>query len=190
MKPTLTPADFQRAASIIGCDVPAIKAVAKIEAPRGAFLPSGKPTLLYERHKFSEFTNGAYDASHPDISNPVAGGYGPAGEHQYDRLDIAAALDSPAALMAASWGMFQIMGFNHKLVGFPVLQDFVNAMYAGEGPQLDAFVGYVVNTNLDGALRTHRWADFARGYNGKNYAINKYDVRIAAAYQEAVWASR
>ncbi|HET9994735.1 MAG TPA: N-acetylmuramidase domain-containing protein [Candidatus Acidoferrum sp.] len=38
--------------------------------------------------------------------------------------------------------------------------------------------------NLDTAMRSHDWANFARGYNGPNYAKNQYDVRLAAAYQK------
>ena len=35
----------------------------------------------------------------------------------------------------------------------------------------------------DDELRRHDWAGFARGYNGRNYKINQYDVKIAAAYK-------
>jgi peptidoglycan hydrolase-like protein with peptidoglycan-binding domain len=43
--------------------------------------------------------------------------------------------------------------------------------------------GYIVATGLDRALRDHRWADFARGYNGKNYAVNAYDTKLHDAFQ-------
>jgi peptidoglycan hydrolase-like protein with peptidoglycan-binding domain len=32
-------------------------------------------------------------------------------------------------------------------------------------------------------LRSHDWVRFARGYNGPNYEINNYDVRLAATYK-------
>lgn len=36
---------------------------------------------------------------------------------------------------------------------------------------------------LVSSLQSHNWATFARHYNGKNYAINKYDVRLAKHYK-------
>lgn len=184
MKPVLTEADFTRAATAIGCSVAAIKAVCAVEAPRGGFLPDGQPTILFERHKFSQRTGGKFDKQAPDISNPKRGGYlGGATEH--GRLQKAAALDRTAALESASWGKFQIMGFNWKACGFTSVQAFINAMYESEGAQLDAFIGFVKSEGLADELREHRWADFARRYNGADYAVNRYDTKLAAAYAAA-----
>ncbi|RDI25169.1 uncharacterized protein DUF3380 [Pseudacidovorax intermedius] len=184
MKPVLTPADFARAAATLGCEIAAIQAVCQVEAPRGGFLPDGRPVILFERHQFSRRTGRAYDASYPDISSPKPGGYiGGAAEH--DRLARAAALDRPMALQSASWGRFQIMGFNYEACGFSSLQSFINAMYRSEGDQLDAFVEFIASEGLADELREHRWADFARRYNGPEYAANRYDTKLAAAYAAA-----
>lgn len=185
MKPTLTEADFQRAAGVLNCEVAAIKAVCQVEAPRGGFLADGRPTILFERHKFSQFTMGVYDAKYPDISNRKAGGYGADGAHQHERLARAAVLEREPALKSASWGKFQLMGFNYAACGFITLQSFINAMYQSEGAQLNAFVGFIIHEGLADELRQHRWADFARRYNGPNYAINRYDTKMAAAYRAA-----
>lgn len=182
MKPLLSEQDFERAAKSIGCEVAAIKAVCQVEAPNGGFLPDGRPTILFERHKFSQFSGGKFDASNPDISNPKAGGYGAAGANQHERLGRAAVLDRDAALKAASWGKFQIMGFNFGAAGFKDLQSFINSMYRSEGAQLDAFVAFIKTEGLADELRDRRWADFARRYNGPSYAINRYDTKLAAAY--------
>jgi hypothetical protein len=32
------------------------------------------------------------------------------------------------------------------------------------------------------ALRAHDWPTFAKRYNGAQYAVHKYDERMAAAY--------
>lgn len=182
-KPFLTAVDFQRAADQLGCSVAAIKAVCAIEAPRGGFLQSGKPTILFERHIFSRLTGRKFDAAHPDISNPKAGGY-LGGEREHDRLEKAMALDRNAALQSASWGRFQIMGFNAAAAGFKTLQAFINAMHAGEPEQLDAFVNFIKTNKLDDELRELRWADFARKFNGPAYQINKYDSKLAVAYKQ------
>lgn len=181
MKPVLTEADFARAASEIGCTVPTIKAVCAVEAPRGGFLPSGEPTILFERHQFSRRTGGRFDKVAPDISNPARGGY-LGGQAEHGRLQRAVALDRTAAMESTSWGKFQIMGFNWRDAGASSLQAFLNAMYASEGAQLDAFITLVKTWGLADELRDLRWADFARRYNGVDYAANNYDTKLAAAY--------
>jgi hypothetical protein len=181
--PTLTESDFTSAAQTLNCEVAAIKAVNQVESRGAGFLHSGRPKILFERHKFSSRTNGAYDASYPEISNPAAGGYGAGGEHQYDRLIEAMACDRTAALKSASWGRFQVMGFNYQLAGFASVDDMVNKMYESEGQHLKAFINYVKNTaGLAAALREHRWVDFARGYNGPDYRKNDYDGQLKRAY--------
>lgn len=184
MKPVLTNDDLARAAEKIGCDVAAVKAVCQVEAPRGGFLPDGQPTILFERHIFSRRTAGKFDQAAPDISNPKPGGYS-GGVAEHARLQKAAALDRNAALQSASWGKFQIMGFNWQACGFPSLQAFINAMYESEGAQLDAFVAFIQSQGLADELRDQRWSDFARRYNGPDYAANRYDIKLAAAYAAA-----
>ena len=176
----LTDADFERAAKAIGCTVAAIRAVAEVES-RGGFFADGRPKILYERHIFSRLTNRKFDAAHPKIANPKTGGYigGPA---EYDRLAEAIKLDRTAALKSASWGAFQIMGFNHKTAGFADVEAFVKAMVSGQGAQLDGFVKFIKSNGLDDELIRQDWAGFARGYNGKDYAKNKYDIKLAAAF--------
>lgn len=179
----LTEQGFADAANELGCEVAAIKAVCEVEAPKGGFLSDGRITILFERHKFHKLSHGEFSKEHPDISNPVAGGYGAAGAHQWDRYEKAAALNEEAAKLSCSWGKFQIMGFNFASAGFESVDDFVDAMGVSEDEQLKAFVRIVKGFGLANALIKHNWAAFAKGYNGANYAINKYDVKLKAAYE-------
>lgn len=173
-----------KAAQRLGVDTASVKAINKVEAPKGAFLASGEPPVLFERHKFSKHTKGRFDAKYPDISNPQWGGYGKTSE-QHKRLQKAAALDREAALKSASWGAFQILGENYAQAGFKTVQDFVNAMYESEEAQLGAFVEFVRNdARLLTALRRRNWSDFARIYNGPAYKENDYDTKLAKAYEE------
>jgi hypothetical protein len=176
--------DYLRAANRLKCDVAAVRAVCEVEAPKGGFFPDGTPTTLFEGHKFHAFTDGKYSESHPEISYEswTREHYGKTWQREKERLDEAVRLDREAALKSASWGRFQIMGFNHKAAGFPDVQKFVNAMYAGEGAQLDAFIAFVLHEKLDDELRDKRWADFARKYNGPSYRANRYDEKLAAAF--------
>lgn len=185
MKPTITEADYQCEARRLRCDVAAIKAVAEVESSGGGFLASGEPKVLFEAHVFDRLTNGRYRRSHPNLSSARwdKSLYGPAGAHQHRRLQAAVALDRDAALQSASWGKFQVMGFNWKLVGRASLQAFVTAQYKGEGEHLRDFVGFVIGRHLDDELRELRWAAFAEGYNGPGYKANGYDTKMAAAYR-------
>lgn len=181
-KPRLGEGDFARAAAALGVPVAAVKAVTEVEARSSGFGATGEPVILFERHVFSRRTNGRFDRTHPDVSNPAPGGYGSYSD-QHRRLQRAAGLDREAALESASWGLFQIMGFNHEAAGHETLQGFINAMYAGEGPQLDAFVAFVKsNPRMLAALKALNWAEFARLYNGPAYRKNKYDTKLAEAY--------
>ena len=182
---TITDADYRRAARTLGCEVAAIKAVAEVESRGAGFLANGEPKVLFEAHIFDRLTGGRYRKGYPNLSSARWNKalYGPAGQHQHVRMQRAVALDREAALQSASWGRFQIMGFNWKLAGYASLQKFVNAMYRSEGDHLDAFVGFVIGRRLDDELRDRRWAAFAEGYNGPGYAENRYDEKMAAAYR-------
>lgn len=179
--------DFQRAAATLDCDTAAVKAVAEVESAGAGFLTDGRPKILFERHVFRRLllaagiNTGMLERERPELVNTKPGGY-TGGASEWRRLDDAAEINRDIALQSVSWGKFQIMGFNWKAAGAASVQDFVNRMYRSEGAQLDAFVDFVISTNLDDELRRHDWAGFARRYNGPAYAKNKYDTKMAAAY--------
>ena len=164
-------------------NAPAIWSVLKVETRGCGFLASRRPQILFERHVFHLETNGRFDLSHPEVSDPEPGGYGAGGAHQYDRLAEALALDRRAALRSASWGIGQVMGRNAQLVGFADVEEMVRDMMESEDAQLRGMYGFIQATGLDRALQACRWADFARGYNGKNYAVNGYDTKLHDAFE-------
>jgi N-acetylmuramidase/Putative peptidoglycan binding domain len=179
----LTIDDFDSAATTLGCETAAIRAVARVESGRSAWQDEGVPSILFERHKFHKHTQGAFDTSHPDISNRHAGGYGPASK-QYPKLRRAAMLDESAALKSASWGAFQILGENYIDAGFGSVDAFVDAMLASERRHLDAFVSFIAaSAAKKKALQDRDWPTFARLYNGPGYAKFDYDGKIARAYE-------
>jgi hypothetical protein len=160
-----------------------IWAVVHVESAGFGFLPDRRPVIRFERHIFHRLTGGQYDRSHPDISSPVPGNAAPDGAEQYKLLDEALSLDSCAALKSASWGLFQILGENHALAGFPDVQSMVAAMVESEGAQLDAFRSFLQSTRLAGHLQERNWEAFARGYNGANFQRYRYDQQLEAAYK-------
>jgi len=181
----LSEADFKAAADQLGVELATVKAIAEVESTDSAFLTSGDPVILFEAQIFSSQTGGEYDTDHPNISAPVWDRtlYGKSGQHQHTRLDEAIELDETAALKSASWGMFQIMGFNHGKAGYDTVQEFVGAMEESESKQLGAFVNFVEsNSNMVKALQEKDWASFAYSYNGAGYKANAYDTKLEDAY--------
>lgn len=174
---------YKEAADMLGCNEAAIKAVASVESAGSGFLPDGRAKILFEAHIFSRLTGHKYDKTHPDISSRKWDKKLYKGnEAEYRRLDRAMALNADIACQSASWGKFQIMGFNYKRCGFNSMQDFMHAMRDERG-QLKAFVGFVKASQLADELQRRDWAGFASVYNGPAYAANKYDSKMATAYQ-------
>lgn len=200
----LGPTDWAGAAWFLDCEPEAIRAVAEIEAPRGGYLNDGQVTILFERHIFHRLTGGAHGGARAPVpakyseaglisesSTTPPGGYGPP-SLQHVRLQTAVELDRDAALQSASWGRFQIMGFNWKLAGYESLQAFVTGMISGgEAEHLRAFCCFIRgNEELAQALRDRDWSTFARIYNGRAYAKHNYHGRIAEAYQRLALGER
>lgn len=191
MSKQLTSADYRKAADDLGVPLASVLAVTEVESRGAGFLANGHPVILFERHimfrrvrdKFGVRKAEQLSAQFGDVINASPGGYGTTAS-QPGRMDRAAALiDRDAALESASWGLFQIMGFHWKALGYARLQDFVNAMYRSEAAQLDAFVRFIkINPAIHKALKARDWATFAKGYNGPGYAANKYDMKLASAF--------
>jgi hypothetical protein len=180
----LTAAGLANVCQQLGVKAPEVWTIVFTETdpPNGGFWSSGKPQILYEQHVFHRLTKGRFDASHPNISSKHAGNYGKSGEHQYERLAEAIGCDEPAALQSASWGMGQTLGENFKQVGFATPQDLVAQMMYSEDQQLLAMAREILNSHNDAALMTHDWKNFARVYNGSNYAKNHYDEHLRSWY--------
>ena len=183
MADALSEAAFAAAAEAIGCDVPAIKAVAEVESRGQGFLADGRLKILFEGHIFFKYTHGAFAAQHPTICYPRwTRQFYLGGAREWTRLNEALALDHNAALMSASYGRFQIMGFNFAHCGFTSVDAFVSALQTGEDAHLQAFCAYIMDVGLARHLTLHRWDDFAQGYNGPQYRKNQYDLNLQKAY--------
>lgn len=195
----VTEEGFKQAAILLKSDVATVKAVYEVESNGNGFIDSGEPKILFEGHKFWEMLkkrgidpNSFYNAANKDILYPkwtrefYAKGKddNERGKKEHIRLQRAEAINREAALQSASWGAFQIMGFNYELAGFKKLQDFINAMYRSEDEHLKAFINFCINRKIDGYLRNKEWAKFARAYNGAEYAKNNYDTKLLKAYKK------
>lgn len=170
-----------------GLDVEVILAVAQVESAGGGFIDgSDLPKILFEGHHFHKLTEGRYGKDFPALSYPKwTTQFYKGGRGEYDRLLEAIRIhdrNPEPALMATSWGKFQIMGFNFEAAGYRNVLDFVNAMATSEEAQLRAFISFIKAKGLADELRQQRWADFARAYNGKEFRKNQYDKKLAAEF--------
>lgn len=179
--------DVERCARTLNVPIAALRAVVAVESAGSGFVTGTEyPRILFEGHVFHRLTDGAFEVERPDLCHPrwtkqhYQGGRG-----EYDRLLDAIELAADAALMSCSWGLGQVMGFNHRLCGFEHIDDFVNAMAVDEGRQLEAMCGFIKANGLDDELRGQAWADFAHRYNGPGYKANAYDTKLAAAFAKA-----
>lgn len=182
----LKESDVIQAAELLGVESAAVKAIIRVESAGRGYLKDGRVVILFERHKFYEFLpqNLAREtaAKYPNICNPKSGGYrGNVGE--YPRFNLAFSIDPESAMKSASWGLFQIMGFNYAAAGYATIGEFVDAMKESEGKQLLAFCQFIKsNKGLHNALKKHDWETVAKLYNGVAYKKNNYDSKLANAY--------
>lgn len=183
----LADADVITIAGYLGCEVAAIRAVLSVESAGKGFGPDNRPIILNESHVlWRELGPGAKrDRAARDGLAYQQWGMRPYPRTQGERyawLAKAMAIDETAALRSCSWGLGQVMGFNHRAAGFDTVQAFVAAMTVSEGAHIYAMARFIVTNRLQQHLRSKTWDSFARGYNGAGYAANQYDRKLADAY--------
>jgi len=175
--------DLPTVGAMIGVGEDEIHAVLDVETNGSGFDKQGRPKMLFEPHVFwRELGPGAKRdrAAREYLAYPKwKRDYPP---DSYPRLMNAMAIDETAALRSASWGLGQVMGFNHLAAGFVSPQAMVAAFADDEENHLAGMIRFIKANKLDGALRRHDWAAFARGYNGAGFAKNGYDKKLAAAF--------
>jgi hypothetical protein len=182
----LTDGDINELAEIWNIDPCHLRAVLAVESVGSGFLlrepAPARPKILFEAHWFYKLTPKPVSKTRPDLSSrrwnrKLYKG----GSAEWNRLEDAVSFDELPALKSASWGLGQVMGFNHKAAGCETIQQFVVENFTGEREQFQHMLNFVENNNLMTPLRAGRWADFARGYNGAGYRANRYDEKLAAA---------
>lgn len=184
----LTETDLISAARRLGIELATMKAVRDVESNGKGFLADGRPVILFERHIMyrqlvARGINPTFWALHrPDLVNRQPGGY-KGGAAEYSRFSAACTISADATIESCSWGLFQIMGMHWRSLGYASPTAWQEAMKQSAAAQLDAFIRFLLkNPATVYALRERRFADFARRYNGPNYAQNQYDLKLATAY--------
>lgn len=172
------------------------KAIYHIESKGSGFLDDGRVKILFEGHWFYKHLQQKHILSEgqmleylkdPVYSNIIYKSYNRTkyygGAKEYERYNRALGINKWAAMMSTSFGLFQLMGFNHKACGFDFVEDFVAAMEASELEHTRAFVKFILSKGLKKYIDKKDWAAVALRYNGKAYKTNKYDEKLAKAYK-------
>lgn len=199
---SLTEQDYVDFSTQFKLDLAAVKAVTEVESRGSGFLPDGRPIILFEGHIFwGRLTKAGIDPTkflNDRVKNVLykswTKSFYQGGTKEYNRLEKAAGISDDqafhdAAYQSASWGLFQIMGFHYKNLGFESVDHFVSTMYVHEREHLKAFGAFISYTKVSGKtllqwLQERNWAKFAYGYNGADYAKNSYDIKLEKAYNK------
>lgn len=184
--------DYEWAGKYLDCESAAIKAVVKVETgDNEGFIAPGKPKILFEGHIFwSQLKKVGIDPEklqkdHPGIiyqrwdKSKYLGGI-----KEYERFNEACEIDKDAAICSTSFGLFQIMGFNHDICSVDSPEEFYNLMCESEFRQLTLGLEFIRNNNLVKYIVKKDWAGFAKRYNGSGYKQNQYDIKLEKAYKE------
>jgi hypothetical protein len=185
--------DIEERARELGAEPCALGSVIRVESGGKGFLADGRPKILFEGHVFWRELEKAgkkpetLAPDHPDILfRHWTKEFYRGGAAEYERLGRAKLIDESCALRSASWGMFQILGNNHKAAGFDTVQAFVEAHKVSEREHLQAFCAFIRSQGMLDSLISRDWAAFAKKYNGAGYRANEYDTKLKSAYEACV----
>lgn len=201
----LTEGDIIALSQAFNLELAIVRAVYKVEAKGNGFLPDGRVKVLFEPHQFykhlklagmdaDKVTKENFDICHPSYKHNK---YGTAIQEQ-DKLQRAIAIHEDSAYMSASYGAFQMMGFNHRVCGYINAKDMFEVYSLNAKSHLQGFFKFTKGTRtrmLQGGepseirkplidhFRSKDWPSAAYGYNGKYYYRGKYDEKLEAAYK-------
>jgi hypothetical protein len=136
------------------------------------------PMTKYKGHTFRKDDTESFSTFHLDNAKEMK------------VLSFARSLDDTAALQSASYGAAQVMGFNHKTLGYPTVQAMHKDFSLGIRPQLDGMISYIKNNKLcmEG-IRERDYFKFAGGYNGKGKEAD-YSKKIREAAESYAKVTR
>ncbi len=197
MKVNITDEIISSAAIKFGIEPGLIYSVYQVESSGNGFLLSGKPKILFEGHIFwrqltlsgmSEIEIEKLARNHESIlyKKWTRKFYYKDGELEYKRLEAARLINENAANCSASWGAFQIMGFNYRSCGFHSVNDFVVAHSKGIDEHINSFFNFLISTKLFEHLKNKNWDIFSRMYNGPDYRKNDYNKKLIKMYEEYI----
>jgi len=190
VQPALTKEDVIDLATLYDVPPSAVDAVLEVESRGSGFLLNepmpARPKILFEAHWFYRLTPLPVSKTRPDLSSPTWNqGLYKGGSAEWDRLADAMKFDFRQALKSCSYGLGQVMGFNHKIAGCDTIEQFIEENFPSEYFQALHMFNFCDSEGLIPAMRDSDWTTFARVYNGPEYAKNRYHIKLAEAERAA-----
>ena len=166
---------FARAAKALKCHPADLEAIAQVESGGYGWFDDGRIKLLFEKHVFYRRLPATVRAravakklARRKWISPKRGGYRDqkGASSRYKLFEKAIEFHDRAAYESASYGSYQIMGFNYKPCGYSSAKDMFEAFLTGEQAQLDAFIKFLKSRRLVVAMRKRDFALIEKRYNG------------------------
>lgn len=173
MNKLLTLEEIKEVANEFHIDYSVLRAIIDVESAGKGFGVNGiDPKIQFEPHVFKRYTN-------VQITNGVE-----VQTEEWKAFKEAFAIDQEAARLSTSWGLGQIMGFNHLAAGYKSSAEMVKDFYKSEIQQLRGMVRFIfADKRLVKAINELDFVAFARIYNGPLFYKFNYDVRLKKAYE-------
>ena len=179
------------AAKKIRCEEATLQAILETESGGDPYDGKGRLIILTEKHIFWRYLPKSLRGKAKRAGLAIAkwsrknykGLGGKGSDLRWNRLRQMAELHETAAFMSASYGSSQIMGFNHKLCGYPDVTSFVLALAEAEDNQDKAFVDFLLAVGLAEDLRQKDFPAVARRYNGSGQ-VARYAGMMARNYKK------
>ena len=186
----LSSGDVGKAAKQIGIETAVLLAFLEVEAAGRGFDNLNRPKMLFEPHLFWRKLSGQLRSTAASLGLAYArwkpGSYP---RESYTRLTKAIDIAEEPAFLSASYGLGQIMGFNHKVAGHVTAKQMFETAKQGEYEQLVQLVTLMKSWGMASMLRPGRdysnpdnWRKAVSKYNGSGYAKNAYHIKAARAY--------
>jgi len=187
-QPSVTKADliplYKQAAKELAVTPADVRAFAIVESDEKAFTPGGFPVVRFESHHWIK-RRVSEGAKFDKMKNPRDL------DARWAMFEEMRAIDENAAIMSHSFGLFQLMGFNHGVALCADPLTFLSESMTITG-QFKLFKRFVLRSPaLLAAIKRNRPDEVGFHYNGPQYKRNKYDIKYAAASKaggERVWA--
>lgn len=182
-------ADIIKAAAAYGVDPSLLAAFLQVECswkPDGRLYGFAGPgmtlTRRFEKHHFSKYLPDAKTRARARGLNLITKSWKPGQKGGNQTFNTAFNLDQHATLMASSFGLSQIMGFNYKAAGFESVEAMVEYMRRSEAHQLDVTMRLMRKWGLIREMQEGDYAGMARIWNGKYYYKHGYHTKLQRAH--------
>lgn len=202
--PPLTEQQYKNEGERYNQEPAALHAFSDVESNGQSSTPTGRLVILYEPHVMSRCSAHVHDwepgpegsgvvISYPkwyDPRKPKTAIPPKCTIHPYDLkmearwgvLAHAAEINFEAALMGASWGAFQVLGENWRVLGYPSVWHFVVSMYdGGEPAQLNAAIRFLDHKDVLDDMRKQNWGAVIEAWNGSgqvDYYLKLFLARL------------